>query len=426
MIIPSIDIMDGRAVQLIGGEKKAIDAGDPFPIAERFSIAGELAVIDLDAAMGKGDNKALIKRLVKQYRCRVGGGIRTYDAALEWLDAGAAKIIIGTAASPELLSRLPKDRLIAALDARHGEVVVEGWKKGTGRSIMDGLGLLRDHVGGFLVTFVETEGRMKGFDRDRAGAIIKQAGNCRVTIAGGVTTADDVAYLHGLGADAQVGMALYTGNMSLADAITSRIQDRSGLWPTVIVDEYGQALGLAWSNLASVTEAVNTLSGVYFSRKRGLWKKGETSGNGQKLLKIDLDCDSDALRFTVRQKGKGFCHNDTWTCWGEDTALPSIGRRLKHRLTDAPEGSYTKRLFSDPVLLRAKIMEEAGELTRAIENGSKEEIIGEAGDVVFFTLAAMIRAGVSLEDVEHELYLRSLKVTRRPGNAKPPPGPEKI
>ncbi len=426
MIIPSIDIMDGRAVQLIGGEKKAIDAGDPFPIAERFSVAGELAVIDLDAAMGKGDNKALIKKLVTQYRCRVGGGIRTYDTALEWLDAGAARIIIGTAASPELLSRLPKDRLVAALDARHGEVVVEGWKTGTGRSIMDGIIRLRDHVGGFLVTFVETEGRMNGFDRARAGEIIKQAGNCRVTIAGGVTTVDDIAHLDGLGADAQVGMALYTGKMDLADAIVCGIKDRSGLWPTVITDEHGQALGLAWSNLASVTEAVKTLSGVYFSRKRGLWKKGATSGNGQKLLKIDLDCDNDALRFTVRQEGKGFCHNDTWTCWGDDAALPAIEKRLKRRLADAPEGSYTKRLFSDPVLLRAKIMEEAGELTEAVAGGSKEEIIGEAGDVIFFTLAAMIKAGVSLEDIERELYLRSLKVTRRPGDAKPPRTPEKI
>jgi len=425
MIIPSIDIMDGRAVQLIGGEKKAVDAGDPFPIAERFSVAGEIAVIDLDAAMGKGGNKDLIKKLVRKYRCRVGGGIRTHEAAVEWLDAGAARIIIGTAASPEFLAGLPRERVMAALDARHGKVVVEGWKKGTGRGIMEGIDSLRSHVGGFLVTFVETEGRMQGFDRAMAGSVIKRAGDARVVIAGGVTTAEDVAFLHAAGADAQVGMSLYTGKMELADAIISPIADKGPLWPTVVADEHGQALGLAWSDLESVREAVRTLGGVYHSRKRGLWRKGGTSGASQTLLRIDLDCDSDALRFTVRQKGAGFCHNGTWTCWGEDSALPAIEKRLKSRLSDAPAGSYTKRLFGDPALLRAKITEEAGELAAASESGSREEIIGEAGDVIFFTLAAMIKAGVSLEEVERELYMRTLKLTRRPGNAKPPRSTEK-
>lgn len=425
MIIPSIDIMDGRAVQLVGGEKKALDAGDPFPIAERFSVAGEIAVIDLDAAMGKGWNKDLIKKLVRKYRCRVGGGIRTHEAAVEWLDAGAARIIIGTAASPEFLAGLPRERVMAALDARHGEVVVEGWKKGTGRGIMEGIDALRAHVGGFLVTFVETEGRMQGFDRALAASVIKRAGGARVVIAGGVTTAEDVAFLHAAGADAQVGMSLYTGKMELADAIISPIADKGPLWPTVVADEHGQALGLAWSDLESVREAVRTLGGVYHSRKRGLWRKGGTSGASQTLLRIDLDCDSDALRFTVRQKGAGFCHNGTWTCWGDDSALPAIEKRLKSRLSDAPAGSYTKRLFGDPALLRAKITEEAGELAAASESGSREEIIGEAGDVIFFTLAAMIKAGVSLEEVERELYMRTLKLTRRPGNAKPPRSTEK-
>ena len=137
MIVPSIDLMDGQAVQLIGGEKKAIEAGDPMPIAQRFSLAGDIAVIDLDAALGQGENEVLIRSLVSNYSCRVGGGIRDRETATKWLDAGAKQVILGTAAKPELLSTLPRERVIAAVDARHGEVVVEGWQKGTGAPVIE-------------------------------------------------------------------------------------------------------------------------------------------------------------------------------------------------------------------------------------------------------------------------------------------------
>ena len=136
MIIPSIDLMDGQAVQLIGGKEKAIDAGDPFPIAGKFSIAGEIAVIDLNAALSTGSNEEIIRRLVRLFPCRVGGGIRDFETAIKWLDAGATQIIIGTAATPELLEKLPRERVMVALDARHGEVVVEGWQRGTGRTVL--------------------------------------------------------------------------------------------------------------------------------------------------------------------------------------------------------------------------------------------------------------------------------------------------
>ncbi|MGI9502611.1 MAG: HisA/HisF-related TIM barrel protein, partial [Geminicoccaceae bacterium] len=126
MIIPSIDLQDGHAVQLIGGEEKALDAGDPRPLATRYGRVGEIAVIDLDAALGRGDNRSTINDLIKMTPCRVGGGIRSVEAAIDWLDKGAVKIILGTAAEPEILKQLPPERVIVALDAKHGEVVVEG------------------------------------------------------------------------------------------------------------------------------------------------------------------------------------------------------------------------------------------------------------------------------------------------------------
>jgi phosphoribosyl-ATP pyrophosphohydrolase len=420
MIIPSIDLMAGHAVQLIGGKTLEIDAGDPRPIAAQFRLAGEVAVIDLDAALSQGDNRETILDLLKIARCRVGGGIRSVQAALDWLDAGAAKVILGTAARPEILSQLPKERVIAALDAVDGEVVVEGWRTKTGRTILDRMAELRPYVSGFLVTFVEREGRLGGSRVDQVAALVAAAGDARVTVAGGVTTPEELAEIDRLGADAQVGMALYAHHMHLGDAISAPLtSDRAdGLWPTVICDRHGVALGLAYSNAESVRVAVDRQMGVYHSRRRGLWVKGETSGATQRLLAIDLDCDRDTLRFTVEQVQPGFCHHDTWTCWGEAGGLPALARTIQQRHHDAPEGSYTRRLFNDPELLRAKLAEEAGELADALSEGT-DEAAWEAADLIYFALVAMTAGGATLTDVEAHLGACALKVRRRKGDAKP-------
>jgi len=341
VIVPSIDLMDGQTVQLVGGKTRALEAGDPRPIALGFRLAGDIAVIDLDAALGRGSNAPLIRDLVRLARCRVGGGIRSVQAALDWLDAGASSVILGTMAKPEILQQLPRERVIAALDAVDGEVVVEGWTKGTGTTIIERMHALRHLVGGFLVTFVEREGRLGGTNLDAVAALVEAAGPAKLTIAGGVTTPEDIAALDRLGADAQVGMALYTGRLDLGDAIAAPlISDRpDGLFPTVVCDEHGVALGLAYSDSESLRTAVRLRMGVYHSRKRGLWIKGASSGAEQTLLAIDLDCDRDALRFTVRQTPPGFCHKDTHTCFGEAHGLPGLARMLAARVTDAPKGS---------------------------------------------------------------------------------------
>ncbi len=418
MIIPSIDLVGGNAVQLVGGREMVLDAGDPRPIARRFALAGEVAVIDLDAALGRGSNRDVIRELLRIAPCRVGGGIRDVQAARDWLDAGAVKVILGTLATPKVLSQLPKDRVIAALDAVDGEVVVDGWRTRTGRSILERMAELRGLVGGFLVTFVEREGRMGGTSMDQIAALVEASGDARLTVAGGVTTALDVGEIDRRGADAQVGMALYTGRMDLADAIAAPLtSDRmDGLWPTVVTDDQGIALGLAWSDLESLRHAVAEGMGIYHSRRRGLWVKGDTSGDHQDLLRIDLDCDRDVLRFVVRQHGRGFCHAGTRTCWGPDGGLGGLLRRIEDRRAEAPAGSYTQRLFEDPALLRAKLVEEAGELADA---SGPEAATWEAADVMYFALVAMARAGVSLADVEAELDRRSRKLVRRPGDAKP-------
>ncbi len=421
MIIPSIDLQDGQSVQLVGGKDKALDAGDPVPLMERFRIAGDVAVIDLDAALGRGENSAVIERLLPLGPCRVGGGIRDAATAVSWLDRGADRVILGTAARSEVLRHLPPERVIAALDAVDGEVVVHGWQTRTGESILDRMRALDGLVGGYLVTFVEREGRLGGTALSRVAELKEAAGAADLTVAGGVSSLEEIATLHRMGVDAQVGMAIYTGRLDLGDCIAAPLRsDRpDGLWPTVVCDEQGRALGLVYSDGESVREAVKRGQGAYHSRSRGLWVKGLTSGATQELLRIDLDCDADALRFVVRQAGAGFCHRDTATCWGDHTGLGQLERTVRGRVDAAPAGSYTRRLLDDPTLLAAKLTEEARELAEA---QTPDDVSWEAADLLYFAFVAMARAGVTLADAERELDRRARKVTRRPGDAKPPQG----
>lgn len=377
MIVPSIDLMDGQAVQLVQGRRKVLEAGDPRPLAERFGRVGEVVVVDLDAALGRGSNTEVIEELCRMAPCRVGGGIRDRDGALRWLDRGAARVVLGTAAVPEVLEALPRDRVVAALDAWEGEVVVKGWTERTGRTVLDGMRELSGLAGAFLVTFVEGEGKEGGFPRDRIPDLAEAAGASRLTVAGGITTAEEIAWLDAAGADAQVGMALYRGTLGLAEAFTAPLRSErpDGLWPTVVTDDRGAALGLAWSSPESVRTAIDEGRGVYHSRSRGLWRKGASSGATQKLLRVEPDCDRDALRFTVVQGGAGFCHTGEWSCFGPAEGLRRLERTVKSRRGSAVPGSLTRRLLSDPGFLRGKLVEEAGELGEAVA-----ELGGVVGD----------------------------------------------
>lgn len=418
MIIPSIDLQDGKAVQLIGGKDFAIDGGDPHNWAREFGLASEIGVIDLDAAMGKGSNRDVIVSLLKGRRCRVGGGIRSVEDALFYLDAGATQVIIGTKATPELLSQLPRERVIAALDTKYDEVVVDGWATNTKARIEDKIEELKPYVGGFLITFVELEGRMNSIDLERSRKLKELCGDVKLTVAGGVARTEEVAELDAMGIDVQVGMALYSRKMVYADAVIAPLVKRvpEGPWATVVCNEHGVALGLAWSSHESIRLAFAEQRGIYWSRSRQqIWRKGETSGATQELLRVDLDCDRDALRFTVKQNGTGFCHLNTTTCWGDATGFTKLEETMLDRKSNAVSGSYTNRLFNDDDLLNSKIQEEAKELVEATD---RSHITKEAADVLYFTLAKLAKEGIPLSEVAEELDQRSRKVTRRPGDKK--------
>ncbi|KAJ5711802.1 Histidine biosynthesis trifunctional-protein [Penicillium malachiteum] len=209
------------------------------------------------------------------------------------------------------------------------------------------------------------------------------------------------------------------GQLSAAKLLFSRaVTDQAnGLYATSVTDERGSCLGFVWSSDESVAEALRTGTGVYQSRKRGLWYKGQSSGDVQELIRIGYDCDADCFVFVVKQIGRGFCHLGTDSCFGASAGLSRLQKTLQARKADAPAGSYTARLFNEPKLAAAKIMEEAEELCTA---QTKEEIAFEAADLLYFALTRCTAAGVTLEDIERNLDLKSLKVKRRKGDAKGP------
>jgi phosphoribosyl-ATP pyrophosphohydrolase/phosphoribosyl-AMP cyclohydrolase/histidinol dehydrogenase len=202
-------------------------------------------------------------------------------------------------------------------------------------------------------------------------------------------------------------------------AACMRTDRPDGLYTTVVCTRNNEALGLVYSSVSSIIAAFECGRGVYYSRSRnGLWRKGDTSGHYQTLHRLDVDCDGDALRFTVTQCGgitACFCHLYTLTCWGEPNGLRHLEQTMKERLESAPEGSYTKRLFDDPQLLRDKLVEEAQELSEA---ETKEEVAGELADLLYFAMARAAKAGVSIDDAVAVLDSRTRKVTRRKGDSK--------
>ncbi|MFZ1614547.1 MAG: phosphoribosyl-ATP diphosphatase [Holophaga sp.] len=417
MLIPSIDLMGGKAVQLVGGRTKILEVDDVLGIAQRWRVYGELAVIDLDAALGQGDNLDLVKELCAVARCRVGGGVRTVERAHELLRAGAARVIVGTAASEALLAKLPRERAIVAVDQNHGRLQSKGWREDEAEAPLDRVRRLAPFCGGFLMTVVDKEGRLEGVGWDAARQI-RAATNLPITYAGGVGTAEDVAELDRLGLDAQVGMALYRSLLDPSDAFLACLdwEKQGGLIPTVVEDEAGRLRMVAWQSKESLRQALDQGKGIYWSRSRAeLWEKGKTSGNQQELLRADIDCDRDTLRFVVKQRGPA-CHTGAATCFGSaDFALADLESTLQQRIKSPSEGSYTARLFREPGLLEAKLREETEEVIQA---KTQDELVWETADLLYFLMARATQGGVRLEQVLRELERRHVTDTRKPGNAK--------
>ena len=228
MIIPCIDLMDGKVVQLVQGKEKALEADSPAEMLRKFSAFPEIQVIDLNAAIGNGANDGLIEFVASRAKSRVGGGVRTVARAQTLVKQGAYRVIVGTAAFnqtgvnheflQELAGAVGAGRIIIALDSNGGRIVVKGWREATNFTAEDVIRPLEPFCSGFLCTYVDKEGMMQGTDLDWFRRL-RRATDHELTAAGGITTMEEIRALEELRIHAAIGMAIYTGKLEVGQAL---------------------------------------------------------------------------------------------------------------------------------------------------------------------------------------------------------------
>ena len=429
MVIASIDMKDGHIVQLRNGKDLVLQRDDSDTLISDFNRYGEVAVIDLDQALrntdekGNTKNTALLKSLLRRGNVRVGGGIRDVKKARELISLGAEKVIVGSAAwnpapkagesvlNEEFLSELNKaigkQRVIISVDSIGGKIAVRGWTETVDIPLIEGACQAEKYCSELLFTSVENEGCMQGTDMESCRSL-RSAVKCRVVVAGGVNSLEQIAELEQIGCDVQLGMALYTGKVSLKDAFISclNFKKTGGLIPVIAQSPEGEVLMLGYCDKAAFEKSFDTGKLTFYSRTRGaLWTKGETSGHYLELVKMRADCDRDTVLATVLPHG-GVCHTGSYTCFGSEPCAKSDLERLygiiAGRFASPRPGSYTATL--DAKRVREKIMEEAEELCD--DAGSKDEVIWEAADLLYFVSVLMYKEGVRWQDVYDELDRR--------------------
>jgi phosphoribosylformimino-5-aminoimidazole carboxamide ribotide isomerase len=226
VIIPCIDLMDGKVVQLVQGRTKALEGEPALEMLHRFAAFPEIQVIDLDAAIGQGANDALVEVLAANARIRAGGGVRNASRAVTLAGQGAHRIIVGTAAFHEAGANVPlleslagavgRERLIIALDSMHGRIVVKGWREAMNFTAEEVIHSLEPYCSGFLCTYVDKEGMMEGTDLEWFRRL-RAATSHELTAAGGITTLEEIRALAAMNVHSALGMAIYTGRLSLDD-----------------------------------------------------------------------------------------------------------------------------------------------------------------------------------------------------------------
>ena len=224
MIIPCIDLMDGKVVQLVQGRQKVLEGKSPAEMLQVFAGFPEIQVIDLDAAMGRGFNGEIMQYLAARAMIRAGGGVRDVQRASELLRQGAYRVIVGTAAFTrdginepflaDLSAAVGSGRLTIALDSKDGRIVVKGWRETTNRTALDVMSELEPYCSGFLCTYVDKEGMMQGTDLDWFREL-RNATDHELIAAGGITTMEDVKALSRLNVHCAIGMSIYTGRLNL-------------------------------------------------------------------------------------------------------------------------------------------------------------------------------------------------------------------
>ena len=395
MVISSIDLKNGHVVQLKNGKELVLQRDDADALISQFDLYGEVAVIDLDAALGNVDakgntvNTPLLKSLLHKGNVRTGGGIRTVKRAKEFLN--------------ELVQAIGKDRIIISVDAINGKIAVKGWTETIDISLVDGAKQAEKFCSELLFTCVEKEGCMQGTNMEYVKQL-RDAVHCRVVVAGGVSSVPEIKELEKLHCDVQLGMALYTNKVALKDAFIACLDfEKMPMIPVIAQSVNGEVLMQGFANEQAFEKTFETGKLTFWSRSRNeLWTKGDTSGNFLNVVKLRADCDRDCVLATVLPTGPS-CHTGSWTCF-EKSSMGRLYNIIADRFANPKPGSYTATL--DAKRVREKVEEEAEELCEA---ETKEDVIWEAADLLYFVNVLLYKEGVTWQDVYNELDKRHKK-----------------
>ena len=427
MVISSIDLKNGHVVQLKNGKELVLQRDDADDLIGKFDMYGEVAIIDLDAALGNVDSKGntvnteLLKSLLHKGNVRTGGGIRTVKRARELISLGAEKVIIGSSAwktEPmpgesvinedflnELEKAIGKDRIIISVDSINGKIAVKGWTQIVDISLVEGAKQAEKFCSELLFTCVEREGCMQGTDIDYVRQL-RDAVKCRVVVAGGVSSVEEIKQLEKMNCDVQLGMALYTDKVNLKDSFIACLDfEKMPLIPVIAQSVNGEVLMQGFANEQAVRKSFDCGKLTFWSRSRNeIWTKGETSKNFLNIVRMRVDCDRDCILATVIPDGPS-CHTGSWTCFttapDEKSSMGRLYNIIADRFKNPKPGSYTATLGAKRV--REKIEEEAEELCEA---EGKNEVIWEAADLMYFVNVLMYKEGVTWKDVYDELDRR--------------------
>jgi len=380
MLLPKIHIKEGQAEGKIS---------DPIALLKDIRIAGSV-FIDLD----EGKNPSLLKDMIKISPGGHIAGISNVDLAVELLNLSAQTIVVEMEEIEKMIEKIPPERITIRYTGNEEEKVQR---------------LLS------LSSTLPSIFSLSNLDVLKLIHKAKPKNSPATFLFEGEAKEEEIIHLIKDGISCCVPPSKSQFAQLFAACLKSDREDK--LIPTVVIDQDRKLIGQVYSSNESIKEAITTSTGVYWSRSRGkLWRKGETSGATQTLLQVGWDCDHDSLFFKVKQEGPGFCHLERFSCFGVNNGISKVAKTIECRKNEAPTGSYTKRLFTEPGLLNAKILEEAKELMDA---KTKDEAAWECADLIYFALVKAIGLGASLRDVEDELDRRSFKITRRKGDAKP-------
>lgn len=426
--IATLDISNGKAILVTHGKQTTI-LGDPMQLTrEKLAILPTFQLVDIDAAQGTGNNRKVIREICARYPCYVGGGIRTYNDAVDILNASARRVIVSTAASKELFQKIGKERLILALDI---DADYHVFSKGRTEMMRQDLFVLLDEYAEYVqkitVTFHHAEGTCAGIpiaQVHKINAYIREKSyHIELIVAGGITSVAEISELMKSGIVPQFGSGFWKGKFTLGDVYAACVDNvlktdsKVGrLLPVVVQDFDGQILGLTYTDAMAIKVSVDTRVATFFSRERNLlWIKGATSGNKFHVLHVHFVCDGTALRMVVESDRLGgvFCHTGTESCFGDTdparASLKSMSKMLSTRLSSTNKDSYSHMLLQDPSKLMNKVLEEALELVCATNTRDR---VCETADLIYFVLMYLLQSGVDVSDVESELIRRRYAVKK--------------